>query len=248
MKKSVQCQILARCRAQRRGTVFVPVDFLDLGRRAAVDQALSRLVRDGALRRVARGIYDRPRRHARLGVLSPSLPSVAAAIARSTGSRLQVSEAQAANQLGLSTQVPARLSYLTDGGTRTIRVGNQVIEFRRASPRALAGAGTTAGLVIQALRYFGRGGLPVDIVARLRSVLADEDRKAVGEHILSAPAWMRSVLHAVAGADERAAGCRMSLDETLHCSEDMGTPASKPCQVPFDFTGEIENVAIDLKE
>jgi len=199
VKNSVQDQVLARIRAKRSGSVFVPVDFLDLGGRAAVDQALSRLVRDGALRRVARGVYDRPKRHARRGALSPSLPSVAAAIARSTGSRLQVSGAQAANQLGLSTQVPARLSYLTDGATRTIRVGKQVIEFRHASPRALAGAGAAAGSVIQALGYLGRSGITADVVTRVRSVLADEDRKAVGKLIVSAPAWMRSWVQAISG-------------------------------------------------
>ena len=203
--KSIQEQILSRIRTKRRGTIFVPMDFLDLGGRAAVDQALSRLVRNGDLRRVARGVYDRPVQHHRLGALSPSLASVAAAIARSTGSQLQVSGAQAANLLGLSTQVPARLSYLTNGATRMIRVGNQVIDFRRASPRALAGAGTAAGLVIQALRYLGRGGVTADVVVRIRSVLADKDRRAVGKHILSAPAWMHSALQTIAGMKANAA-------------------------------------------
>jgi len=205
VRDSVREQILARIRAKRRGSVFVPVDFLELGGRAAVDQALSRLVRDAALRRVARGVYGLPKRHARWGTLSPSLPSVAAAIARSTGSRLQVAGAQAANELGLSTQVPARLSYLTDGTTRTIRIGTQVIEFRHASPRALAGAGAAAGLVIQALGYLGRGGITADVVARVRSVLTDKDRKALGKHIVSAPAWMRSALQAISGVEEQAA-------------------------------------------
>jgi len=181
------------------------MDFLSLGGRAAVDQALSRLVRDGALRRVARGIYDRPKKHPHLGALSPSLPRVAAAIARSTGIRLQVSGAQAANQLGLSTQVPAHLAYLTDGTTRTIRIGKQVIEFRRAAPRVLAGAGTAAGLVIQALRYLGRDGINADVVAQVRNALLDEDRKTVGKHVLIAPAWMRPTLRKIAGVKAPAA-------------------------------------------
>ncbi len=197
---SIQGRILARIRAKSRGSVFVPIDFLDLGGRAAVDQALSRLVRGGVLRRIARGVYDRPVHHARLGPLSPSLPDVAAAIARSTGSRLQVSTAAAANQLGLSAQVPARLCYLTDGTTRTIRVGNQAIEFRCASPRALAGAGSAAGLVIQALRYLGQDGIAADVITHIRGALTDKDRAAVGRHILSAPAWMRSALRAIAEA------------------------------------------------
>jgi hypothetical protein len=98
MAISIRRRILRRARTP--GSVFVPTDFLPLGSRAAVDQALGRLVREGILRRLARGIYDRPRWHPRLGALSPSLPLVAAAIARSTRSRLQVSALHAANQLG----------------------------------------------------------------------------------------------------------------------------------------------------
>jgi hypothetical protein len=201
MSKSVHGQILARVR--RPGSVFVPSDFMDLGSRAAVDQALSRLVRAGILRRLARGIYDRPKRHPRLGALSPSLPVVAAAVARSTRSRLQVSGPQAANQLGLSTQVPARLAYLTDGPTRAIRVGSRRIEFRHASPRTLAGAGTAAGVVVQALRYLGRDGITPEVVARVRNALRQDDRRAVGKHVSRAPAWMRPPLLAIAKPGRR---------------------------------------------
>ena len=202
MSKSIHQHIHARIRAKPRGSVFVPTDFLDLGGRAAVDQALSRLTRSGGLRRVARGVYDRPKLHPRLGTLSPSLPGVAAAIARSTGCQLQVSGAMAANQLGLSTQVPARLSYLTDGTSRTIPVGNRVIDFRRASPRVLAGAGGTAGLVMQALRYLGRDGITDDVVDRIRAILAPKDRIAVLTHIKSAPTWMHPSLRRIAATAE----------------------------------------------
>jgi hypothetical protein len=193
---SVRTRIIARTKTP--GSVFVPSDFLRLGSRAAVDQALSRLVREGVFRRLARGIYDRPRRHPRLGALSPSLPLVAAAIARATRSRLQVSGLHAANQLGLSTQVPARLAYLTDGSTRAIRVGGRVIEFRHASPRTLVAAGTAAGVVIQALRYVGRDSITPDVVARVRKALRGKDRRALGKHVSRAPTWMRPPLLEIA--------------------------------------------------
>lgn len=198
VSRSVQDQVLARLRAKGRGTICVPADFLDLGSRAAVDQALSRLVRAGALRRLARGVYDFPKLHPRLGSLSPALPQVARAIARSTGSQLQVSGAQAANQLGLSTQVPARVVYLTDGPSRTVRVGARAIDFRHAAPRNLAGAGTPAGVVIQALRHLGRDGLTPDVVAHVRSLVRDDDRRSVAKHLSSAPAWMRPALRSIA--------------------------------------------------
>jgi hypothetical protein len=203
--KTVQDQVLTRIRAKGRGAVHVPADFLDLGSRAAVDQALGRLARAGTIRRLARGVYDFPKQDPRLGALSPSLARVAVAIARSTKSQLQVSGAQAANQLGLSTQVPARLVYLTDGPTRTIQVGNRAIAFRHAAPRKLAGAGTAAGVVMQALRHLGRDGVTPDVVARIRKVLRDRDRAAMSRHAAIAPAWMRPVLEAIAAPEKRAA-------------------------------------------
>lgn len=203
--KTVKDQVLMRIRANGRGAVHVPADFLDLGSRAAIYQALARLARAGTIRRLARGVYDFPKQDPRLGALSPSLPRVAAAIGRSTGSRLQLSGAQAANQLGLSTQVPVGLVYLTDGPTRTIAVGNRAITFRHAAPRKLAGAGTAAGVVMQALRHLGRDTISPDVIARIRKVLRDEDRAVVGRHAALAPAWMRPALEAIASPEKRAA-------------------------------------------
>lgn len=113
-------QIVRRATAKGRGAVFTPSDFLDLGSRAAVDQALSRIARAGRLRRVTRGLYDYPRIDPQLGPLTPSTYAVAQALARETGSLVQVAGAQAANMLGVSLQVPAQTTYLTDGPPRTV--------------------------------------------------------------------------------------------------------------------------------
>lgn len=185
--------------------MHVSADFLDLGGRAAVDQALARLARAGSIRRLARGVYDYPEIDPRLGALAPSLARVAAAITRSTGSQLQVSGAQAANQLDLSTQVPARLVYLTDGPSRTVCVGNRAIEFRHAAPRTLAGAGTAAGVVLQALRHLGRDGVTPSVVARVRRALRADDRAGLIRHEAVAPAWMRPALKAIAAPAKRVA-------------------------------------------
>jgi hypothetical protein len=195
---SVQSTVLERIRGKGHGSIHVPGDFLDLGSRQAVDQALSRLVRAETIRRIARGLYDFPRQHPRLGILSPELPRVAAAIARSTGSRIQLSGAHAANTLGLSTQVPARLVYLTDGPTRRVRIGRRVIDFRHASPRTLTSVGTAEGLVIQALRYLGRSGVTPAVLARVRAALGDKERKGLAKHVSNAPAWMQPALRQIA--------------------------------------------------
>src|SRR3546814_589957 len=113
-------RIVRRVRSSGRGSVFTPNDFLDLAGRAAIDQALSRLVKSGRLRRLARGLYDFPKVHPKLGPLSPAPDDIAQALARETGSQVQVAGSRAANALGLSTQVAARSSYLTDGPSRRV--------------------------------------------------------------------------------------------------------------------------------
>jgi hypothetical protein len=198
--KSVQAQILGRIRSKGRGAVHVPTDFLDLGSRTAVDQAVSRLTNAGTIRRIARGVYDFPKQHPRLGPLSPALDRVAAAIARSTGSRIQIAGAQAANAVGVSTQVPARLIYLTDGPTRTIRVGNRTINFRHAAPRKLAAAGTMAGTVVQALRYLGQSGVTPAVVQKIRGALREDERAALSRNVTSVPAWVRPALNDITQA------------------------------------------------
>src|SRR6266852_710052 len=127
MRTNTTNAILRKIRAKRPGWVFTPKQFAQLGTRAAVDQALSRLSRSGAIRRLARGIYEFPKSHPQIGVLSPSPEAIAQAMAERTGSRIMVSVAKAANLLGLSTQVPMQNLFLTEGPSRTLRIGNQTV-------------------------------------------------------------------------------------------------------------------------
>lgn len=196
---SIAVQMVNRIRGLGRGSVFTPKQFLDLGSRAAVDQALSRLVRRGVLQRIGRGLYHYPKRSPRLGDLAPAPDAVARAYARKTGSTLQVSGAQAANALGLSTQVPARTTFVTDGATRELRFGHQVVYLRRAAPRRMAGAGTPWGTALQALAYLGKSGVDASAIRRLKHALSADHRRALGRHSDLAPDWMRPVIAQLAG-------------------------------------------------
>lgn len=198
--KTVAGQILRRVRGWGRAGVFTPSDFFDLADRTTgvIDQTLSRLARRGTIRRIGRGLYDYPRINPRLGVLSPAPDAVARALARKTHSTVQVAGAQAANALGLSTQVPAHTIYLTDGPSRYVTIGRRDIHLRHASPKHLIAAGTPAGTVVQALRYLGRDAVPavVDSVAlRLSSV----DRRRLVRAAAIAPGWMHHALKRIAG-------------------------------------------------
>src|SRR4051794_13706459 len=122
---AIQDKILDQIRRQVRGKIFIPKDFLHLGSRAAADKSLSRLVKGGEVQRLARGLYHSPQVNERIGIpLAPDLDEIADALGRQTGSRVVPSGAVAANRLGLSTQVPAKPVYLTDGRTRQVRIGS----------------------------------------------------------------------------------------------------------------------------
>lgn len=191
---SVASSILRRIRGWGPGSVFVPRDFLDLGARGAVDVALHRMVQDGVLRRLGRGLYDYPKVHPTLGVLTPSLDDIAHALARSNASAIVPSDAASANALGLSTQVPAQAVYLTDGPGRTVRIGTRTVRFAHASPGRMLGGDTRAGAVIRGLRFLGRDDVTDAVVRRLQTALNESDRRTIRKLMRDVPAWMVPIL------------------------------------------------------
>jgi hypothetical protein len=197
-QNSTAARIRKRVQTAPADTVFYARQFLDLDTRTAVDQALSRLVRSGSLRRVARGLYHRPRQHPVLGEILPPVEAVALALAGRDRVRLQPFGGYAANLLRLSEQVPARVVFLTDGKPRKVRYGRQVIELRRASPRMMSAAGRMTGLVIAGLRYIGKANISPERVAHLRKLLSPKDRRRLIEDLPLAPAWMHPYFRSIA--------------------------------------------------
>ena len=201
MKKhtdSVDAAILDRIQSRGPGYVHSPADFLDLGTRATVDQALSRNGRAGTLRKVGRGLYDLPKDHPMFGPLSTSSDAVVQAIARREGIRLQPSGAHLANALGLSDQVPVKAVYMTDGRTRRIRLGKVLILLKHASPRAMATAGTISGHVIQALRWMGKRHMDEAVINHLRRNLSADQKSQLMGDLHYAPAWTAEIMRRIA--------------------------------------------------
>ena len=196
--QSLESKVLARIRGSGRGSVFVPSDFLDLGNRQGIDFVLHRLIEQGVLRRLARGLYDYPKSHPKLGTLSPSVDTIAKALAGRDRLRILPSGAYAANLLHLSEQVPAKAVFLTDGPSRRLKVGASEIVFRRTTPRAMAAAGRMSGLVIQGLKHLGQPHVTMQRIAPLRELLSAKDRKQLKRDLPLAPAWMYPFLLAVA--------------------------------------------------
>lgn len=192
-------KIVNRIKAKGRGWVFTPKNFVDLGSRDAVDQTLRRLSRGSipalSIRRLSRGLYDYPRFHPRLGVLSPDPDAIATAIAQKTGGKLLPSPSKAANLLGLSTQVPAQNVYWTDGRSKSVKVGNQLIRLKHAGPSRMALANSPKALVVQALRSLpktsrGRN----EVVKQIAGALPAEAKNNLRRLSRAVPDWTRPLI------------------------------------------------------
>lgn len=187
---SAATTITKRIRAKGRGWVFTPKDFLDVGSRATVDQTLYRLVKKGAIRRLGRGVYDYPKQHPTLGTLSPSADSLAQAIGIQTGDAIFPSGATAANALGLSTQVPAKPVYLTNGSSRTKRVAGRTIILKHARVPIMDRVSGKANFALQALAYLGKDNIDDQIIRQCARRLDDVDMKGLSMAVSQIPGWM----------------------------------------------------------
>lgn len=195
---SIDYQILKSINNLGHGAVFVPTDFLDFGSRQAVDIALHRLVRKGTIRRLARGVYDFPKEHPKIGKLQPSPEKIAEALVDRDCTRIQPTGAYAANVLGLSEQVPAKVVFLTDGPSRTVKIGTITIQLRRTTPKNMAMAGRLSGLLVQALRELGKEHITSERIEHLKRTIPLDARQELLKDIRFAPEWMHSIFRRLA--------------------------------------------------
>src|ERR1035437_3861883 len=156
MKETIEYKILNRIYGNRRGWIFSPHDFAGLGDRSTIDSALHRFEQKGTIRRIIRGIYYFPRTSRLLKQeLLPNIDPIAHALARKFGWRIQPDGATALNFLGLSTQVPARALYLSDGPNRTYRIGNATLSLKHTALKEVAFKYRESALIVQALKSLG---------------------------------------------------------------------------------------------
>ena len=193
MSQSIENQVFSRICSRNRGWVFTANHFLDLGSRTAVAQSLVRLVKNGAIRRLAHGLYDYPEKHPTLGDLPPNYERIAQALAGRDSLKIQSSGAYAANLLGLTEQVPAKIVFLTDGPNRTVQINKQQIVLKRTTPKNMATAGRISGLVIQALRYLGQDHVDAHIIDMLDKGLSSEDKQQLMKDLRFVPVWIGNI-------------------------------------------------------
>ena len=187
-------KILEKIKKARRGTLFFTNDFASFGKPEAIRQALQRLVKSGEIDRVAAGIFVRPQKDSIIGKVMPDIEDVAKAIARRDRARIVPTGDYALNRLGLSTQVPMNIVYLTDGTARKTKIGNYTIVFKKVAPKNVVAIGEISRLAIQALKTIGKQNITEEKMRHIQTVLQNEKPTHLAYDIRLAPVWIQEIM------------------------------------------------------
>lgn len=203
LSSGLKAQILGRVSRSPANTVWTPADFLDLAGRDAVDKTLQRLVKGGDLRRIDRGLYDKPQFNSLTGQdTAPDPRAVIDALARRDQIRILVDGMTAANDLGFTNAVPARIVVHSEARPKSIKLGNLAIEFKATAASKLYWAGRPAMRIVQALHWL-RDTMATDDEGQWRQRLAillsnpahgEVLRADLADGLPTLPAWMQDLL------------------------------------------------------
>ena len=197
--QTMKNQIVSRIVRRGAGKAFTAKDFLDVASRGTIDVTLAALVKEGIIRRVQRGLYDAPRSNPELGgQLRPDIDEAAQALARRYRWKIVPDGPWAANLLGLSTQVPAKIVYLTDGPSKDVSIGRRTIFFKHARPKAFAGLDGKTALVVQALRDIGKDRVGEREILLLRTAMSAAEKKKLVQGSRFAVDWIYEVAKKIA--------------------------------------------------
>ncbi len=173
------------------GTVFVAVDFVNITDKKTVSMGLTRLEADGLIRRVLRGVYDKPEYNDFLEeYVAPSPDKVANALARNFGWSIVPCGDTALNLLGLSTQVPAAWVYVSDGTYKEYTYDNTTIQFKKTTNKEVSKLSYKTALTVQALKALGKGKIDDTVISRLSKLLTAEEKKTMLEEAKAATSWI----------------------------------------------------------
>lgn len=197
MEENIGKKIVNNIKKCGRGTIFFPSTFMSYGDIKSVSKSLERLTNDAVIIRLANGIYLYPKidKKLGLGVLYPSIEDIAIQIAKRDHARIAPTGAYALNLLGLSTQVPMNVVFLTDGSPRKIRLGNdKTITFKHTVPKNLAFVNMTAQLATFALKEIGQSNVNEEHLETLKHVFSAINEKSIEADYKLMPAWIRKII------------------------------------------------------
>ena len=202
MPDTTEATALRAIQRAGRGWAFSQRDFARLGSRDAIDKALQRLVQRGTIRRTIRGVYDYPRFSTLLDQeLSPDTDQVAQALARKFGWRIQPSGPAAQNIIGLSTQVPARIVYLSDGPERSYQIGKTPLVFEHTALKEAGFKHRESALIVQGLKSLGADRITPQVIAKVRDWLDPGLRRKVFADTETATGWVYAAIKQIARED-----------------------------------------------
>lgn len=187
------------------GQPFAVTELLHLGTRAAVDQELYRLTKSGEISRVCRGVYVKPEENRYVGKMMPTVQEVAKTKANALGVKIGISGAEAANQMGFTTQVPMVPVFYTNGNPASFKIGNLPVRFKKVHPKQLEHAGTRLGTAIAALWYLGEENANEEAISRIEQQLSEEEFHQLLKSAGTLPGWLASRLYLYGKGDQHVA-------------------------------------------
>jgi hypothetical protein len=203
MSQGIENKIISRIYGRGRGWAFTKTDFVAEFGESNIHQALSSLTKNGKIRRVCRGVYDYPRYSELLNrQLSPDLDQVAHAMARKFNWRIQPSGDAALNLLGLSTQVPGRWVYLSDGPGRVYDVGSHALVFKKSALKDVGFKYRESGLVVQALKALGREHVDQKVIQGIRKQLESKGCERILRDTRSVTGWVYETIKRICREDD----------------------------------------------
>ena len=200
--QSIHNQIEEKIKSLKKGSIIFIADFIELGTAENIKKVLLRLEKKEVLIRLAHGIYLYPKKDKILGTLCPSTEEIAVAIAKRDKARIISTGVQALQQLGLSTQVPMNVVYLTDGAPRKIKVGKRTITFKKTTPKNLTIKDKKLNIIIQALKELGKENVDEIAKQKIKKVLQQMTIESVKEDSVTAPTWIRNTILELINNDE----------------------------------------------
>ena len=178
-----------------QGKILFVSDFLGYGNYDAVRKILQRLVTKGKLIRISKGIYYYPKIDEILGVLYPTTEDIAKAIAKRDKAKIIPTGAYAQHLLGLSTQIPMNVIFLTDGSARKIKIGNQTILFKKTSPKNLYFGSKLSSLIIQSLKSLKENNINETVKQKLADIIKQSGEiEKIKKDIKNAPIWVQKII------------------------------------------------------
>jgi hypothetical protein len=192
--ESVVNQIRTKVLKSYRGAFFFAEDFSQFGSSDNVRKVLSRLEKDNLLVRLAQGIYLKPNRDPLLGIIYPNIEEIAKEIAKRDKARISATGVMASYLLGLTTQVPLKAVYLTDGSQREVKIGNRSIKFKRTVPKSFAIKDELLHLIVQAFKEKGQRNITKEFLDTIKTSVKKVDKQVIDSQLKYAPVWIQKAI------------------------------------------------------